>query len=154
MCLELLYKLSQMVLVLKRTERDMINKMYIGLHLQYSLFLSDFNETWIFSTYFRKILKYQISRKSFWWEPSCSMLTHGWTDRRTDMTRIITFIAILRRRLKIKIFTWVRLSVHTRIRYVTWNVLHSFELLENSSGIQAYVNLYPFFSVELSLCCN
>ena len=35
--------------------------MYIGLCVKNSLFLSDFNETSNFSTYFRKTLKYQIS---------------------------------------------------------------------------------------------
>jgi hypothetical protein len=28
--------------------------MYIGLHVQYLLFMSDFNETWCFSTDFQK----------------------------------------------------------------------------------------------------
>jgi len=45
--------------------------------------LSDFNETLIFWTYFRKIPKYQISWKSVWWVPSCSMRTDGRTYRQT-----------------------------------------------------------------------
>jgi len=35
-------------------------KMYIGLHLKYLSFLSDFNEARFFSTYFRKKKKPQI----------------------------------------------------------------------------------------------
>jgi hypothetical protein len=54
--------------------------MYIGLHVKYPLFLSDFNETRIFVKDFRKILKYQISCKALQWEPSCSI--------RTRMTRL------------------------------------------------------------------
>jgi len=54
--------------------------MYAGLHVKFPLFLSDFNETWIFMTVFRKIAKYQISWKSIQWEPS-SMWTGGWMDR-------------------------------------------------------------------------
>jgi hypothetical protein len=54
---------------------DIWPKKYSGLHIKYTLFLSDFNETWIFSTYFRKILKNQTSWKSVQGEPSCSMRT-------------------------------------------------------------------------------
>jgi len=50
--------------------------------------LSDLNETRIFSTYFRKIIKYQISRNSIQWEPICSMWTDGRTDRQADMTKL------------------------------------------------------------------
>ena len=39
-------------------------KMYIGPHVQYPLFDSDFNDNWNVSTVFKKILKYQISWKS------------------------------------------------------------------------------------------
>jgi len=50
------------------------------LHVKYRLFLSDFNETYIFSTDFRIVLRYQISWKSVRWEPS-SMRTDGQTWR-------------------------------------------------------------------------
>jgi len=39
--------------------------MYIGLHVKYPLFLSDFYETWIFSTDFHKLLKCKIFIKIF-----------------------------------------------------------------------------------------
>ena len=41
-----LQNLSETFIVLRRTERGAI-KMYIGLHVQRRLFLSDFNETWL-----------------------------------------------------------------------------------------------------------
>ena len=67
---------SETFLILGRNERDMI-KINIGLHVNCSLFLSDFNETWIFYADFRKVLQYQISWKSVQWEPSRSMQTDG-----------------------------------------------------------------------------
>jgi len=57
--------------------------MYIGLHVKYRLFLSDFYETWVILTVFRKILKYQISWRSAQWEPSCYLGTDGRTDGTT-----------------------------------------------------------------------
>jgi len=81
--------LSETFLVLRRIERDVIKNEYWSLR-KYPLFLSDFNEFWVFSKYFRKVFKDQISRKSVQWEPSCSMQrrtdgrTGWWTDGRTD----------------------------------------------------------------------
>ena len=59
--------------------------MYIVLHVKYPLFLSDFNETWIFSTDFLKILKYKISWKSFNRRPNHSTRMDG----QADMTKLI-----------------------------------------------------------------
>jgi hypothetical protein len=63
--------LSETFLVLRITEGNI--KINARLHLVYPIFLSDINIAWIFSTDFRKILKYQISWKSVQWEPRCSI---------------------------------------------------------------------------------
>jgi UDP-galactopyranose mutase len=68
-----------------------------GLHVNYSLFFSDFNKIWNFSIDFVEILKYQITWKSAHWETRFSMLTErqregrtgGRTDRPTDITKLI-----------------------------------------------------------------
>jgi len=59
-------------------------KMYIGLHVNYPLFLSVFDETWIFLLDFRKMRKYQISSKLFQCKPSCSMRTDRQTGRHDE----------------------------------------------------------------------
>jgi len=46
--------LSETFLILGRTERDMIKKMSTCLHVRYPLFLTDFNESWIFMADIRK----------------------------------------------------------------------------------------------------
>jgi hypothetical protein len=76
--------LSEKFLIPTRIVRDMIKKSCRS-PLEYPLFLSDFNKSWIFSTGFRKVLRYQISWKSVQWQPSCSMRADGWTD----MTKLI-----------------------------------------------------------------
>ena len=60
-------------------------KIYIGQHVKYPLFFSDFNESLIFSTNFRKILNYQISWNSVQRESSFSMRTEG----QTEVTKLI-----------------------------------------------------------------
>ena len=61
MCFDFLYKFCLENLSFWEVMRDIWSKIDIGLHVKHPLFLSNFNETWIFSKYFRKILKLQIS---------------------------------------------------------------------------------------------
>jgi hypothetical protein len=86
--------LSETVLILRNSERDVIKKMYSGVHVKYPLFFSDFNGTSIFWTVFRKIPKQYFMKI----RPVGAELLHA--DRRTDMTMLIFAFAILRTRLK------------------------------------------------------
>jgi len=63
--------------------------MYVGLHVKYPLFLSEFNEILIILTDVRKILKYQIlknpsSRRQV---VSCG-LADRWTGSQPDATKL------------------------------------------------------------------
>jgi hypothetical protein len=59
-CFDLLYNFCLKNFSFLEEMRNIWSKMYIGLHVKYSLFLSDFSEIWIFPTVFRKVLKCQI----------------------------------------------------------------------------------------------
>jgi hypothetical protein len=84
---------SETFIVLRRTERLMI-KNDIGLNVKYRLFLWDVNKTWIFSTYFREILKHQISWTSFQWNATYSLQMDR-LDRLTWRAQL-ALVAILR----------------------------------------------------------
>ena len=60
MCFDFLYNAClKKILILRRLQQDR-SKMYIDLQFNYPLFLSDFNQTWIFLEDFRKIFTFQI----------------------------------------------------------------------------------------------
>jgi hypothetical protein len=65
MCLDFLYNFCLKYLSFSEELSEIWSKMYIARHINYPLFLSDFNENWIFVTNFRKILKYDISWENF-----------------------------------------------------------------------------------------
>jgi hypothetical protein len=92
-------------------------KCYIDLHVNWPLFLSDFNENWIFSTAFRKILKYQISCKSVRWKPSYSMRIDGQTDRHDEANSFL-FLANLITLLK----KGIHISVCMYLSIKTWGL--------------------------------
>jgi len=82
--------------------------MYVGFHVQYPLFLSDCNQSWIFWTHFRKILK--ISWKSVKWEPSYSVRI----DKQTDMTKLIAaFCNFCECALKVVCVPWKSPHMHS-----------------------------------------
>jgi hypothetical protein len=62
----------------------MIKKKYIGLHVKYPLFLSDFNDTWNFVGRFSKNTQISIFMRI---HPVTGKLSHA--EGRTDMTKLI-----------------------------------------------------------------
>jgi hypothetical protein len=74
--------------------------MYISFHEKYPLFLSNFNETCIFSTDFQKALKFQISRISVSGRQDVSC---GQTDRSKESLFTILQTQVIKSELN---YTW------------------------------------------------
>jgi len=56
---------------LTRRQRCCANsKIILALHINYTIYLFDCKQIWLFSADFNQILQYQISRKSVQWKPS------------------------------------------------------------------------------------
>ena len=64
---------SEICFILRRFQRDVTINIQTS-SCKESVTWSDFNEAWISWTDFLKKLKYQMSLKSVYWEPSCAML--------------------------------------------------------------------------------
>ena len=124
-----LYILPEIFLIQRRILRDMIK--IVNLYFQkVTLILSDFNETWIFLTYFQKILKYQISWQSIWWEPvPCG---------RKDTTNLIIAFCSFANLPKNPGPTMVHACVYARIRRCAYYV---------------YVKMWVRYSFVVSDCC-
>ena len=71
---------SQKFLILAIIEKEVTINLHRSSRMKYPLFLSDFKETWIFSTVSENP-QISISRKSIQWQPSCYVRTHWQTWR-------------------------------------------------------------------------
>jgi len=96
--------LSGTFLILRRSEQVMIKNIQWS-SCKVHVILSDFNETWIFSIAYRKVLKYQISWKSVKWEPSCSLRTDRRKYERTEVTKLIVVFRNFVNASKFRFFT-------------------------------------------------
>jgi hypothetical protein len=95
--------------------------MQIGLRVKCPLFLLDFEEYWISSTDFRKILGLEISWKSFQLEPSCSVQTgRQKKQRQTDMTKLTVAFRNFAHPPRIK--HWMLYRAQSSLLYIGYRV--------------------------------
>ena len=80
-CLDFLYDF----LILRMTERDTI-EMYVGFHVKYKLFLSEFSEHEFSRLTFEKHTNIKFHKNPCF---GSQVVPYGRTDRQTNMTRLI-----------------------------------------------------------------
>jgi hypothetical protein len=102
---------SEPFLIIRRNIRDVI-QIHVGLHVEYPVFFSDFNDTWIFWKDFRKIRKISNFMKT---SPVRAELFHvdGRTDGRTRK-KWWSFSEFCETRLK-KIREIIRFTRHNKV---------------------------------------
>ena len=86
--------LSETFLILRRIQRDIIISVCISSRNVLLFFLPYFNETGIFSTDFRKILKYKIYSKSVHWEQNFSVQTDGLEESSSRFSQFCEYTEI------------------------------------------------------------
>jgi len=107
MCCDFLFNFVWNISHSKKKWVRYVKKNVYWFHVQYPLLLSGWNNTWIFSTGFRKILKYKVSWKYVQLERT--------DDRQTDMTKLTVALHYLVNAPK---------NVLNVCYYVTENQLH------------------------------
>jgi hypothetical protein len=90
---------------------EMWSNRYNGLHVKYPLFSSDLQETWIFSTDFRRILKWQMKILF----RDIRVIPCGRTDRRTKSKQIFAFCDFANASENL-IYIYIYIYIHRVIR--------------------------------------
>jgi len=70
---------------------EILSYLFIGLHVRYPIFLSDFNRTWIFSTDFRKYPDIRFVENP---SSGSRVIPCGRMERRTDMRKLTVALRI------------------------------------------------------------
>jgi len=111
--------------------------MHFGLHVDYSLFLWDFNDIWIFSIDVPNILKYHISGKFIQWESSCSLPTDG----QINMMKLTVAFCICAKAPK---------NI-PQFHVMLTNIMHFSKLMFNSVLLVFYVFRTSMFIIRMTI---
>ena len=146
-----LQSLSETLLILRRIQRDI---MIIALHIMYPLFLSDFDEAWIFPTDFQK-----YSNIKFHENPSngsrvvpCGR-TDGRRGRQTDRTKlIVAFRNFTNAPNKVLIFCYNNYCVECKTTYKERRFSFIANLIAMANEISKLDNRHILWGKTLNKC--